>query len=112
MAPESLVDGIFTSQSDVWAFGVVMWEITSLGQLPYPGRTTLEAMGYVCAGGRLTNPLNCPPTLYQLMLRCWDAIAEARPNFQHCLEDIISLKNTVENMILKMDPIWPSSDVN
>ncbi|OAD52465.1 Proto-oncogene tyrosine-protein kinase ROS [Eufriesea mexicana] len=96
MAPESLVDGVFTSQSDVWAFGVLMWEITSLGQQPYPARTNIEVLHHVRAGGRLPKPLNCPPALHQLMLRCW-SVADARPSFKVCLENIVSLRSTIED---------------
>lgn len=60
MSPESLIDGVFTSHSDVWAFGVLLWEIMTLGQQPYPARTNLEVMQYVRTGGRLTSPQNCP----------------------------------------------------
>ncbi|XP_043520805.1 proto-oncogene tyrosine-protein kinase ROS isoform X2 [Frieseomelitta varia] len=96
MAPESLVDGVFTSQSDVWAFGVLMWEITSLGQQPYPARTNIEVLHHVRAGGRLPKPLNCPSALHQLMLRCW-SVADARPSFKLCLENIVSLRSTIED---------------
>ncbi|KAG7201761.1 hypothetical protein KM043_004482 [Ampulex compressa] len=99
MAPESLVDGVFTSQSDVWAFGVLMWEITSLGQQPYPARTNLEVLDHVRAGGRLPKPLNCPPALHQLMLRCWSA-ADARPSFKICLENIVALRSSIEDATL------------
>ncbi|XP_029667129.1 leukocyte tyrosine kinase receptor-like [Formica exsecta] len=99
MAPESLVIGIFTSKSDVWSFGVLMWEITSLGEHPYTGRTNLEVIDYVRAGGRLPMPLNCPPPLYELMLRCWNP-ANDRPNFKLCLENIIALRNDIEDTLL------------
>ncbi|KAM0730459.1 Tyrosine-protein kinase transforming protein ros [Formica fusca] len=100
MAPESLlVDGIFTSQSDVWSFGILMWEITSLGEHPYPGMTFVEVIDYVYAGGRLSMPLNCPPTLYELMSRCWNP-ADDRPNFELCLENIIALRNNIEDIFL------------
>lgn len=64
MAPESLVDGVFTCQSDVWAFGVLIWEIMTFGQQPYPARTNLEVLHYVRNGGRLGRPNNCPDELY------------------------------------------------
>ena len=99
MAPESLVDGVFTSQSDVWAFGVLMWEITSLGQQPYPARTNLEVLHHVRAGGRLLKPLNCPAALHQLMLQCWSS-ADARPSFKVILEHIINLRKSTEDATL------------
>lgn len=63
MAPESLVDGVFTCQSDVWAFGVLLWEIMTLGQQPYPARNNLEVLHYVRRGGRLGKPTDCPERL-------------------------------------------------
>lgn len=63
MAPESLVDGVFTSQSDAWAFGVLLWEIMTLGQQPYPARANLEVLHYVRRGGRLGKPIDCPDDL-------------------------------------------------
>ncbi|XP_072750560.1 proto-oncogene tyrosine-protein kinase ROS-like [Anoplolepis gracilipes] len=99
MAPESLVYGIFTSQSDVWAFGVLMWEITSLGAQPYPARSNVEVMQYVRTGGKLPKPLNCPPILYNLMQHCWKATND-RPNFVLCLENIETLRNNTEDAIL------------
>ncbi|XP_025268302.1 proto-oncogene tyrosine-protein kinase ROS-like isoform X1 [Camponotus floridanus] len=99
MAPESLMIEIFTSQSDVWSFGVIMWEITSLGEKPYTDKTENEVIYHVRAGGRLPMTLNCPPPLYQLMLRCWSA-ADARPNFKFCLENIIALRKNMEDALL------------
>ncbi|XP_014219351.1 proto-oncogene tyrosine-protein kinase ROS [Copidosoma floridanum] len=99
MAPESLVDGVFTSQSDVWAFGVLMWEITSLGQQPYQARTNIEVLHHVRAGGRLPKPLNCPIRLHQLMLKCWSSV-DARPSFKDCLEYILLLRNSTEDAVL------------
>ncbi|KAL6419442.1 hypothetical protein ACFW04_011410 [Cataglyphis niger] len=99
MAPESLVIGKFTSQSDVWSFGVIMWEITSLGEQPYTGRTDLGVIDYIRGGHRLTMPLNCPPALYELMLRCWNP-ANERPNFKLCLKNIIALRNNMKDTLL------------
>lgn len=63
MSPESLVYGVFTSQSDIWAFGVLCWEIMTLGQQPYPARNNIEVLNYVREGGRLTRPRDCPEEL-------------------------------------------------
>ncbi|XP_025267009.1 proto-oncogene tyrosine-protein kinase ROS-like [Camponotus floridanus] len=99
MAPESLMIRKFTSQSDVWSFGVLMWEITSLGEQPYSVKTNEEVVNYVRAGGRLPMTLNCPSPLYQLMLSCWCA-ADARPNFKFCLKNIIALRKNIEDALL------------
>ncbi|XP_014482097.1 PREDICTED: proto-oncogene tyrosine-protein kinase ROS isoform X2 [Dinoponera quadriceps] len=99
MPPESLVDGVFTSQSDVWAFGVLMWEITTLGQQPYPAMTNFEVLHHVSAGNRLPRPLNCPLALHQLMLRCW-SVADARPSFKVCLDNIVALRSNTEDAVL------------
>nr|CAD7415822.1 unnamed protein product [Timema poppensis] len=95
MAPESLVDGVFTSQSDMWAFGVLVWEIMTLGQQPYPARTNLEVLHYVRTGGRLGRPSNCPEELHQLMLKCWSYNPESRPTFKYCLDVLLELKDHV-----------------
>jgi len=63
MSPESLLDGIFTCKSNVWAFGVLLWEVMSLGQQLYPSLININAMYFVQNGGRLEKPINCPKTL-------------------------------------------------
>ncbi|XP_072759443.1 protein sevenless-like isoform X2 [Anoplolepis gracilipes] len=110
MAPESLDTGKFTSQSDVWSFGVLMWEITSLGEKPYTDRTLSEVINYVRAGGRLSRPLNCPSTLYQLMVYCWN-VENPRPNFKRCLKNIIALREVIEDAVLSpVDNEQPAND--
>ncbi|CAL1681233.1 unnamed protein product [Lasius platythorax] len=99
MAPESLMYRTFTSQSDVWAFGVLMWEITSLGEHPYAAKNNSEVLQYVCEGGKLSKPFNCPSTLYQLMQHCWYALDD-RPNFIFCLKNIIMVRDNIEDTTL------------
>ncbi|XP_072757205.1 proto-oncogene tyrosine-protein kinase ROS-like [Anoplolepis gracilipes] len=99
MAPESLVDGIFTSQSDVWSFGVLLWEIMSLGEQPYLVKNNDQVLEYVRSGGKLPKPLNCPLTLYELMQHCWK-VANDRPNFMFCLNNIVFLRSNTEDAIL------------
>ena len=92
MAPESLSDGIFTSQSDVWAFGVLLWEIWTLGQQPYSAKTNHEVMVYVKEGNTLDRPSMCPISLHSLMARCWAFEPEQRPTFAECLTQIQELQ--------------------
>ncbi|XP_060872742.1 serine/threonine-protein kinase pakF-like isoform X2 [Metopolophium dirhodum] len=96
MSPESLVDGVYTSQSDVWAFGVLLWEIMSQGHQPYPGLSNINAMYYVQHGGRLEKPINCPKALYNLMKKCWHIQPEKRPTFEFCLKFLKSYYMVLE----------------
>ncbi|CAH2047113.1 unnamed protein product, partial [Iphiclides podalirius] len=93
MAVECLVDGVFSCQSDVWAWGVLCWEVLSLGQQPYPARTNRQVLDYVRTGGTPDRPPNCPAMLYELLQKCWSYSAEARPSFRHCLEVVTSLRD-------------------
>lgn len=86
MPPEAFLDGIFTSKTDVWSFGVLLWEIMSMGYMPYTGCSNKEVMDLVARGGRLDRPANCPDPIYGLMTQCWDPAAECRPSFATILE--------------------------
>uniref|UniRef100_T1KLD1 receptor protein-tyrosine kinase n=1 Tax=Tetranychus urticae TaxID=32264 RepID=T1KLD1_TETUR len=87
MPPEAFLDGIFTSKTDVWSFGVLLWEVMSMGFMPYPGRGNQEVMQLVTAGGRLEPPNNaCPSQVYAIMQQCWQALPENRPNFGTIIE--------------------------
>lgn len=63
MSPESLMDGIFTFKSDIWSFGVVVYEIVTFGSFPYQGLSNTQVLEYVKAGNRLTPPDKCPNDL-------------------------------------------------
>ena len=63
MSPESLIDGVFTTQTDIWAFAVLCWEILTLGQQPYAAMNNFEVLQYVKEGGRLARPHDCPDKL-------------------------------------------------
>ena len=63
MAPESLLDGVFTSQSDVWSYGVVVWEMATLAHQPYQGLSNEQVFNYVKDGGLMDKPEGCPARL-------------------------------------------------
>nr|XP_014279310.1 ALK tyrosine kinase receptor [Halyomorpha halys] len=86
MPPEAFLDGIFTTKTDVWSFGVLMWEVMSLGYMPYTGCANREVMSLVTSGGRLEPPTNCPSQLYAIMTQCWHPNPEERPSFSLILE--------------------------
>ncbi|XP_072284450.1 leukocyte tyrosine kinase receptor [Pyxicephalus adspersus] len=89
MPPEAFLEGIFTSKTDSWSFGVLLWEIFSLGYMPYPCKTNQEVLEFVTSGGRMDPPKNCPGPVYRIMTQCWQHTPDHRPNFSTILERII-----------------------
>ncbi|KAK7605363.1 hypothetical protein V9T40_007221 [Parthenolecanium corni] len=86
MAPESIRDGIFTSNSDMWSYGVVLWEITTLAQMPYHPRTNEEVIKYVQSGQTLEIPAHMQDVLKPLVKHCWRWHASHRPKFAQVLK--------------------------
>ncbi|XP_036449497.1 proto-oncogene tyrosine-protein kinase ROS-like [Colossoma macropomum] len=92
MPPESLTDGIFNKHSDVWAFGVLLWEIMTLGKQPYPAFSNQEVLHHVNTGGRLPAPAECPQSLYKVMLECWRKEPGERPSFRSLHLSLVKLR--------------------
>ncbi|XP_077991885.1 tyrosine-protein kinase STK-like [Glandiceps talaboti] len=81
-APEAVRYKRFTIKSDVWSFGIVMYEIITKGMVPYPGMGGAEAYEYIECGNRMLKPKHCPDSAYQLMLQCWQEDPLDRPTFE------------------------------
>ncbi|XP_062622322.1 focal adhesion kinase 1-like isoform X3 [Saccostrea cucullata] len=81
MAPESINFRRFTTASDVWMFGVCMWEILMYGIKPFQGVKNNDVIGKIENGERLPLPIDCPPSLYNLMCQCWSYESSKRPSF-------------------------------
>ncbi|MFT7813440.1 fibroblast growth factor receptor 1-A-like isoform X2 [Arapaima gigas] len=88
MAPEALFDRIYTHQSDVWSFGVLLWEIFTLGGSPYPGVPVEELFKLLKEGHRMDRPSTCTHELYMMMRDCWHAVPSQRPTFKQLVEDL------------------------
>ena len=95
MAPESLSGGSFSHKSDVWAFGVLLWEITSLGQTPYRLHGNSGILAAINAGERLPEEAFTPPRLYHLMARCWSASPRQRPAFATIATEMAAIRISV-----------------
>ncbi|XP_060773450.1 vascular endothelial growth factor receptor 2 isoform X2 [Neoarius graeffei] len=92
MAPETIFDRVYTTQSDVWSFGVLLWEIFSLGASPYPGVNIDESFcRRLKDGTRMRPPDYATPEIYQTMLDCWMDHPKDRPTFTELVEHLGNL---------------------
>ncbi|KAL7981775.1 hypothetical protein Chor_000832 [Crotalus horridus] len=92
MAPESIFDNLYTTLSDVWSYGILLWEIFSLGGTPYPGMM-VDSTFYnkIKSGYRMTKPDHATSEMYDIMVKCWNSEPEKRPSFYHLSEIVESL---------------------
>ncbi|CAN7994124.1 unnamed protein product, partial [Ixodes hexagonus] len=91
MALESLEDHIYTSKSDVWSFGVVLWEIVTLGATPYPGVGPEYLFQLLKSGYRMHRPEGCSVHIYRMMQCCWQSRPQERPSFKELTQKLESI---------------------
>eukprot|EP00117_Sycon_ciliatum_P026612 scpid71116/ scgid21808/ Fibroblast growth factor receptor 4 len=90
-AVESLRSGMYTTASDVWSLGVVLWEIATLGCTPYPEIETKNLYPCIASGYRMDEPRACPEGLYDIMVECWNDTPDDRPSFVELVDDLEDL---------------------
>ncbi|XP_078319396.1 inactive tyrosine-protein kinase transmembrane receptor ROR1-like isoform X4 [Crassostrea virginica] len=105
MPLEAILYGKFTTESDVWSYGVVLWEIFSYGLQPYYGYTNQEVIDVVRSRQILPNPEDCPPRMYGLMVECWHENPTRRPTFREIHARLRAWKTEV----LMNNPHWSIS---
>lgn len=88
---ESVTSGTFTDSTDVWSFGIVLWEIYSHGMTPYYGMNNDEVITLIREGDILPRPKECPREMYDLMQDCWSLVPHERPTFRFLYEKISAL---------------------
>ncbi|EDQ84326.1 uncharacterized protein MONBRDRAFT_39306 [Monosiga brevicollis MX1] len=88
LAPECFTDKTFSQASDVWAFGVLMWEVYAFGQSPFPGIQNNEVYARLGEGMRMPRPADCSKQAYDIMMRCWKFDAAERPSFSTLLNEL------------------------
>uniref|UniRef100_A0A8C1P3P4 receptor protein-tyrosine kinase n=1 Tax=Cyprinus carpio TaxID=7962 RepID=A0A8C1P3P4_CYPCA len=98
-APEAITYRKFTSASDVWSYGIVMWEVMSYGERPYWDMSNQDVIKAIEEGYRLPPPMDCPVSLHQLMLDCWQKERAERPKFSqivNMLDKLIRNPNSLK----------------
>uniref|UniRef100_A0A8C8E365 receptor protein-tyrosine kinase n=1 Tax=Oryzias sinensis TaxID=183150 RepID=A0A8C8E365_9TELE len=118
-APEAIAYRKFTSASDVWSYGIVMWEVVSYGERPYWEMSNQDVIKAIDEGYRLPPPMDCPVVLHQLMLDCWEKSRSDRPKFGQIvtiLDKLIrnpaSLRELAKSLVCSEDPSSPEFSVS
>ncbi|KXJ23083.1 Fibroblast growth factor receptor 3 [Exaiptasia diaphana] len=114
MALEALFDRVYTAQSDVWAFGVLLWEIVTFGGSPYPGIPLEKLFELLKSGYRMEKPVNCDDNMYAIMLECWRDDPFQRPTFTQLVKEMDAMLSSLSDKIYlslqnasSSDPIAP-----
>jgi tyrosine-protein kinase receptor torso len=107
LALESMTHQVYTSQSDVWAFGILLYEIVTLGSNPYPSVPVNRLLSLLKNGYRMERPLNCDEEIYKVMYSCWLTHPGDRPSFEDLIVQIQELinKETDERKMIILDQI-------
>lgn len=123
MPPESIEQQLYTLKSDVvsrrlpkkatlklagclfqWSYGIVLWELTTAGMVPYSGKTGFEVLGLLKSGRRLEKPRCCPDEVYDIMQLCWQLVPEDRPDFLALSERLVAVIDALRSAPVK----WPA----
>lgn len=111
MSPEALTDGIFTTAGDVWAYGVVLWEVTSMAKMPYSLWTNAEVYeNVVDSDYRLPRPKECPKELYALTELCWKEEPQERIGFPALVSRLAELEPHMPTAKLNHDKKASTTD--
>ncbi|XP_014782314.1 BDNF/NT-3 growth factors receptor [Octopus bimaculoides] len=112
MAPESVKYGRFTSESDVWSYGVVLWEIFSYGKQPYFGHSNEEVVTFINSGITLEKPEWCPPTIYNIMSGCWKQDPRDRLTLKTIYKHLIDYSHSlIRNVHIQPSVDWDSERI-
>ncbi|KAJ8732414.1 hypothetical protein PYW07_015013 [Mythimna separata] len=113
MAPEALLYNVYSHHTDVWAFGILLWEIVTLGSTPYAAMSGREVLAAVTEGYRLERPPHCKPQLYRAMHSCWHADPSQRPSFAALKSQLAELLDNEpsEGNYVDLDSFYQESSV-
>ncbi|KAG9509328.1 Hepatocyte growth factor receptor [Fragariocoptes setiger] len=115
MAIESLEKGVYNTKTDVWSFGVLLWELMTRGVTPYPDVDNWDIFNYLKQGRRMMRPSYCPELLYQIMLQCWAESPRYRPQFFQLVDSvsdvIVQLQRNTGQMNVGFDTIYYNVEI-
>ncbi|XP_033641234.1 proto-oncogene tyrosine-protein kinase ROS-like isoform X3 [Asterias rubens] len=100
MALESILDEMYTTKSDVWSFGVLLWEIVTLGARPYPTMSAKLMLKQLRIGFRMPQPTHCQEELYEMMLKCWEEEPDRRPTFERIADELRQMRELDKDYIV------------
>ncbi|XP_048066141.1 protein-tyrosine kinase 6 isoform X1 [Megalobrama amblycephala] len=104
-APEAISHGRFSNKSDVWSFGVLLYEMFTYGGIPYPAFSNQEVYNLISSGYRMPVPNKCPSHIYNIMLMCWRDSADERPDFSELTKFLENLlESNTESSYGTSDP--------
>uniref|UniRef100_A0A087ZK96 Tyrosine-protein kinase n=1 Tax=Anopheles darlingi TaxID=43151 RepID=A0A087ZK96_ANODA len=96
-APEALKEGKFSNKTDMWSFGILLWEIYSFGRVPYPRIPLADVVKHVGSGYKMEAPEGCPPEIYEMMRQAWDLVPDKRPTFAELKRRLYICKRETAN---------------
>ncbi|XP_065209781.1 plexin-A3-like [Planococcus citri] len=107
MAPEALTHRRYTTQSDVWSYGILLWEMMTFGAVPYSSYNDVDKLLIdIEEGYRMMKPKNCSTTIYSLMMKCWNYLPEERPDFTTIIEDLNVILANDDAIAEQPDPYY------
>ncbi|KAK2885747.1 hypothetical protein QQF64_020812 [Cirrhinus molitorella] len=93
-APEAISHGLYSSKSDIWSFGILLYEIVTYGAIPYPGLSNNEVVNLISTQNyRMPSPSKCPKVIYNIMRSCWRTEPEDRPTFKILRHELDTYQN-------------------
>lgn len=96
LAIESMTHQLYSTQSDVWSFGVLLYEIVTKGAVPYPTLEAKDILNYLKDGHRMERPRGCRADIYKLMLSCWNTVPAERPTFKIIQDKLVQIMREME----------------
>jgi serine/threonine protein kinase len=108
MSPESLETQIFNTKTDIWSYGVLVWELITRGITPYPHVDNVYILNHLKQGYRLTKPEYCPQSIYSILSNCWSRNPRSRPEFSELCEQ---LRQTITDLSQDVKQFFVDVDV-